>query len=418
MSNQPGRKNQKKVCIIGAGPAGLAAAQRLKEKGYQDVIILEKDDHAGGKCRSFTYQGQPYELGAVLGTPYYTSTIQFMNRINATTGPVSDRRYYDLAKAGEGELIKGSEKPSLLWQLFVRYRRMLFGRYNRINNPGFDHIDPELYERMDDWAEKKNLKLIVRIFEPPATTFGYGYFDEIPAAYYVKYLDWPTIMAFRNRKNLYTWKDGVQNLWEKVAQSFDVRYNTKINSIKRFDKVSIKTDKETIEADELIVTCPLDATLDFMDSTKDEKALFSKIQYCDYRVFACTIDDLPRNAGYIMQNFKSPTIGHPMLWYNRYPEVNFYTVYVLGDWKMTNEQIERNIAADLGKLGGKLKEIYTTAQWHYFPHVGTEELQTSYYEKLEALQGKNHTYLGGEIMNFSTVEFTCRYSEYLVDRFF
>ena len=50
--------------IIGAGAAGLTAAETLLNKGYTNVIILEKESFAGGKCRSVEYEGRSYELGA------------------------------------------------------------------------------------------------------------------------------------------------------------------------------------------------------------------------------------------------------------------------------------------------------------------------------------------------------------------
>lgn len=39
------------VCIIGAGPAGLAAAQSLQNKG-RDYVVFEKDPSVGGKSKA------------------------------------------------------------------------------------------------------------------------------------------------------------------------------------------------------------------------------------------------------------------------------------------------------------------------------------------------------------------------------
>ena len=40
----------KKVAVIGAGPAGLAAAYYLQQKGYQ-AVIFDKNKQAGGELR-------------------------------------------------------------------------------------------------------------------------------------------------------------------------------------------------------------------------------------------------------------------------------------------------------------------------------------------------------------------------------
>jgi hypothetical protein len=53
------------------------------------------------------------------------------------------------------------------------------------------------------------------IWVGPFTSFGYGYFDEIPAAYVVKYLDFQTCMNFV-KLNLWTWKDGTQSIFERL----------------------------------------------------------------------------------------------------------------------------------------------------------------------------------------------------------
>ena len=43
-------RNGKRVCVIGAGPAGLVAANRLNHKGYE-VVVMEKNESAGGLLR-------------------------------------------------------------------------------------------------------------------------------------------------------------------------------------------------------------------------------------------------------------------------------------------------------------------------------------------------------------------------------
>ncbi len=54
----------KKVCIIGAGPAGLTAAYELltKSKEYE-VIILEETDQFGGISKTVNYKGNRMDMG-------------------------------------------------------------------------------------------------------------------------------------------------------------------------------------------------------------------------------------------------------------------------------------------------------------------------------------------------------------------
>jgi monoamine oxidase len=40
------------VCIIGAGPAGLAAAGRLEQKSI-NAVIFDRQEEVGGKCQAW-----------------------------------------------------------------------------------------------------------------------------------------------------------------------------------------------------------------------------------------------------------------------------------------------------------------------------------------------------------------------------
>ena len=58
------------VLVIGAGLAGLAAAQRLKEEGLA-ALVLEREETPGGRARSEQWEGCTIELGASFVTPAY-----------------------------------------------------------------------------------------------------------------------------------------------------------------------------------------------------------------------------------------------------------------------------------------------------------------------------------------------------------
>lgn len=53
---------RKKVIVIGAGFAGLAAATSLAQAGYE-VTILEKNEMPGGRARTFTSDGFLFDMG-------------------------------------------------------------------------------------------------------------------------------------------------------------------------------------------------------------------------------------------------------------------------------------------------------------------------------------------------------------------
>jgi flavin-dependent dehydrogenase len=45
------------VAIVGGGPAGLACAIELRQRGVQDVVVLDREGQAGGIPRHCAHQG-------------------------------------------------------------------------------------------------------------------------------------------------------------------------------------------------------------------------------------------------------------------------------------------------------------------------------------------------------------------------
>ncbi|XP_044259616.1 spermine oxidase-like isoform X2 [Tribolium madens] len=55
--------NQPKIIILGAGAAGIAAATRLFENGFNDLTILEAENRVGGRIYSVEFEGRMVDLG-------------------------------------------------------------------------------------------------------------------------------------------------------------------------------------------------------------------------------------------------------------------------------------------------------------------------------------------------------------------
>ena len=53
-----------RIVVLGAGPAGVGAAYRLRETDRADVVVLESRDDVGGNAGSFELHGQPVDYGS------------------------------------------------------------------------------------------------------------------------------------------------------------------------------------------------------------------------------------------------------------------------------------------------------------------------------------------------------------------
>jgi cation diffusion facilitator CzcD-associated flavoprotein CzcO len=54
------------VLVVGAGLAGLGAVIRLRERGVEDVVVLERGDRVGGTWRDNTYPGAACDIPSLL----------------------------------------------------------------------------------------------------------------------------------------------------------------------------------------------------------------------------------------------------------------------------------------------------------------------------------------------------------------
>lgn len=72
LTHPPARSAPGRVVIIGAGPTGLGAARRLIERGWTDVVILERDRIAGGLAASHVDEaGFTWDLGGHVQFSHY-----------------------------------------------------------------------------------------------------------------------------------------------------------------------------------------------------------------------------------------------------------------------------------------------------------------------------------------------------------
>ena len=478
-----------RIAIIGGGPAGLSAAMYLEMKGYYNYVIYEKTDHVGGKCHSPVRNGKRYEMGAIMGVPNYYAVHDVEKFAGVDhDGPKLIRNYkypdgrldsrWDTKTALQSPLkyfLKHPKNALHLKKIAKQVKK--FGEILETKYKGYDvtgHIgvaqgkykgfactekrepvegvNPNLKDLsmpFDKFVEMNGVPLVKEVWIQPFTSFGYGYFDEMPAAYVLKYLDFKTLSNFV-ALNLWTWKDGTQSIFEALNRK--LKHPALLNSrvqVTRGNKINIHVNGIDEVFDKLIITAPLQVageknpidnpvtiSLDkWLDVKDDERALFSKIDYERYDTMAFLVepDKYPDMSYYIVDNMVPEKLGHVMVFYRRWendPDQPIVS-YVLRHHKTFNNGVElkyedckKNVFEDMKNVGvpvqvkdGK-EQVIREFQTYYCPHVYSEDYAAGWYDKVEAMQGKYNTYYAGEIMSFGDMDETCEYSHDLVERFF
>lgn len=447
-----------RIAIIGAGPAGLAVAHFLRQRGYKDVLVLERLGRVGGMCHTITEDYKSFDLGANYLTPAYRETLRLARRHGITTYVERTPVTIEIPDEPEGYRIrsiwKSAREKASFWKLVwaaIKYTWLRFRLKRVIDRPGFRGVAArkDLCVSFDAWLDGHGLGALKRLFRMPITIMGYGYLDKIAAPYALKYMSLSTFVPMMFRVFpptgwLVPWPKrfelGYQRLWEAVSWDLNVRTNVDIQCIARSEgKIYIKFRQprqilneiepgaeEIFTFDHLIIACPLDKTVleGLLDQDEKERAAFADTEtysYCltsmnvvfpkihwQQQLFA-TIPLTPLETPWaITRQFEESTM------------MQFYTRLAPGDEKRAEKRVRANIEAFVERLGGEVdkEEWQTYDRWPYFQHVTPEVMASGFYDRLEDLQGHRNTYYTGGLMNFELVEQIIAYGRDLVARYF
>ena len=416
---------QDKIAIIGAGPAGLVAAWRLRALGYEHVKVFERRDRVGGKCLTVEMDGKNYELGAVIvGRTTYTVVNALIEELGLSCMPITKTALLNTQAGGH------EPRLSLLRDMLFRYRPALkkFLAQHRgilVPEPGYLGFDAETFGKtFAQWARDHDLEDLQELVAPIYTGFGYGYLDKVSAAQFFKIYDPDRIdktFAYRpfQKPSMLGIREGFQGLCEALASKLDVQLSTDITDIRRDERVTITHSGVHETFDKVILACPLHRIADVMDLDADEEDLFCRVRTLDYQTITATVRGLGRhNLVFFRDNMTSDRAGHLVCGYQRWPDTQIWALYAQSDGSLDDAAVLERVHQDLHAVGATLTTIHRHDKWDFYPHVSPEDFRQGFYPRLEARQGHRHTYIAGEIVAAASVESVARYSTELIRRFF
>jgi uncharacterized protein with NAD-binding domain and iron-sulfur cluster len=415
------------IAVLGAGPAGLAAALYLEDAGYHRVTVLEAGDDVGGKCVGVEIDGFVHDLGAVLVSEAYEHTRRLIDRfgaslvraprfaaIDANTGA---RRFIDDFGALSPEDGARMREAALTWILALSANREAVG------GAGYRNVPAELCRPFPEWARDNDASILVDLFVVFASCFGYGPLDRLPAATMMKNMArksfvnlgsrdarWPALIA-----------GGYQDLARRIAAALrDVRLGTRVLDVRRGERVEIVTTRGTETFDALLVAAPMDGTVPWL--TDEERALFSQVRYVDYYATLARVDGLEPSVCFASildgDRVVPPRDLVPCLFARRYAASDVAIFYTNAPSRVPCGDIERGVERLMQRVGGRVTSLLETRYFRYFPHVDGDAMAAGWHDRADALQGRNRTWWTGAMLDFELVEGAIGFSRWLVDRHF
>ena len=228
------------VIVIGAGIAGLAAARRLVELGYE-TIVLEADAVPGGRVRTDWSLGAPFEVGAGwIHGPDGNPISALAEAVDAGPFVTDDESYQVFAANGA---------PVSTGDIEAGYRR-LEKLYKAIDDE-FDG-DMALSKAISRMGGKLKSDPILGWMTSAYTEFSTGGPIEKLSAYYF------------DEDGVYPGEDvvltgGYDSIVKHLARGLDIRLNTRVSAVsyEKGEGALVATDAGEFESSFVICTVPL-----------------------------------------------------------------------------------------------------------------------------------------------------------------
>lgn len=251
-----------KYLIIGAGPAGLSFACRLLERGEKDFLLIEKENEAGGLCRSRTVDGAPLDIGGghfldVRNKEVLDFVFQYM--------PESEwDRYERDSRIFINDTLIGSPIEANIWQMKLSDQV----EYLKAIAIAGCNLGTEKPERFIDWIYWKLGKKIAedymipynqKMFGEELNALGTYWLEKLPNVSFEE-----TLLSCLEKKAYgtqpghanfyYPKKYGYGELWKRMGEALGERFRTDITA--RTLDIEKKEVNGELSADVIINTVP------------------------------------------------------------------------------------------------------------------------------------------------------------------
>ncbi|HSM54954.1 MAG TPA: FAD-dependent oxidoreductase [Candidatus Sulfomarinibacteraceae bacterium] len=276
------------VAVVGAGMAGLAAANELAKEGLQ-VTVFERQPYVGGRIKTDLHNGQTIEGGAQCYFEFYRLTRNLIHEL--------DLAEYETYLSGRPGIFRNQKisnislGPGLLFGNHIDFRsKLLFGKllgpllrhWSQLDHEELYAAHPLDTKSVAEYANQElSQEILDYLFQPILSGIFYWRPKEISqSALFVLFRQ----LLFGLRPM--TLKCGLSALPRAIAQRLDVRVNNTVTQISRAESggyhVAVHDGSQITNHQVDAVVCATTATtvprlIPFLNST--QKKFFQRIKY-------------------------------------------------------------------------------------------------------------------------------------------
>ena len=258
-----------KYLILGAGPAGLTFANRLKQLNEDSFLVLEKESVAGGLCRSVEVDGAPLDIG---GGHFLDIRSETANQFLYQFMPCEEWNAYDRnSQIQIGEYRINSPIESNIWQFPIEKQI----EYLKSIAAAGCNSDCPMPDKFVDWISWKLGKKIAddyllpynkKLYGQDLNTLGTYWLDKLPN---VSFEDILRSCLMRkaygkqpaHHRFLYPYSGGYGEVWRRLAEAVKghIEYGANVSELD-VNEHQVKTkDGGIYRADIIINTVPWNA---------------------------------------------------------------------------------------------------------------------------------------------------------------
>lgn len=279
--------------ILGAGPAGLTVANKLKQNKIKDFLVLEREESAGGLCRSVDVDGAPFDIG---GGHFLDVRRPHVNEFLFQFMPEEEWDKYDRDSriVVNGNTVNHPIEANI-WQMKiedqVEYLKSIAVAGCNIGTPMPESFVDWIYWKLGSKvAEDYMIPYNQKMFSKELNQLGTYWLEKLPnVSFEETLLSCLTKKAYGTQPGhaqfYYPKKYGYGELWLRMADAIkdSIEYNKSVKAIDFATKTITTADGNKYQAETIITTIPwmefeeiIGMPEDIRESIKELK--FSSIQ--------------------------------------------------------------------------------------------------------------------------------------------